>query len=286
MLWRECSFKHWKKFEEKIKNDIQKCPKSIRLYLVNRIALYIISVQGARNCDKLQAELVRNFGVEPKVLWGTTPQNLPCFSSDLHMHPGRSRSMSCREVAAATSHSRARTIAYTEGADWNIFLEDDSEFIQINFPNFLSNLARLPEERGVFIHLFPEQNGVLAISDFIGMYSIKKNPDYANAYALNREALRILIKNSKDDYLSLADWPDFPRRILRLATTQSIFRHPFESHSSSLIATGRLELQGKKSSFRIKYRSKQLAFKFIRRFFAKYGFEKIESEGLRSIVWK
>ena len=279
-------YKHWKKFKEKIENDIHNWPKSIRLLLVNRIAFYIISVRGARNCDRLQAELVRSFGVDPKVLWGTTPQDLPCFSRDFHFHPGRSRNMSCREVAAAISHSRARKIAYTEGSDWNIFLEDDSEFIQINDSNFVSNLARLPEERGVFIHLFPEQNGILASSDFIGMYSIKKNPDYANAYALNREALRILIKNSKGDYLSLADWPDFPRRILRLATNQSIFRHPFESHSSSLIATGRLELQRKKSSFGIKYRSKQFAFKFIRPFFAKYGSEKIESEGLRSILWK
>jgi hypothetical protein len=253
---------------------------------VKQIAIFILSVRGSRNFDKLKEDVTHSFGVAPSVLWGITPKELPCTHKGFHAHTGKIRSLSCSEVAAAVSHSRAREIAYTSGAEWSFFLEDDSDILQIDNSAFIYDVSMLPGNLPFLLHMFPEQNGILSNSKFLGMKTIRKMPDYANAYAVNRLGLNLLIKETKRNHLYLADWQRFPRSLIRIAPSRSIFRHPAESLASSLIAQDRIRIQSQMKSFKLRYRIKQFLFKIIRVPFMKFGSEEIEVEGLRSVLWK
>lgn len=246
------------------------------------ISFFIISVKNSRNFDKLVETLVQSFGVTPITSWGVTPKELPCSDTSLHVHEGKHRPISCHEVAAALSHSRARELAFAEGNEWSIFLEDDSELIQSENSDFLASLLNLSSDVPFFVHLFPEQNGILTSSQYPGMNSIQKIPDYANAYALNAEGLKLFLKNANRSHVHLADWPIFSPRIKKISTSRSIFRHPSQSVDSSSISDERNLIQANSRAFSFKYRLKQSVFKFSRIPFAKFGSEKIASESLRS----
>lgn len=252
---------------------------------MTQISIYIITVKDTRNYDSLVGSLIQHFGFTPSIVWGITPKDLPCANTGTHLHEGRYRQLSCHEVAAALSHARAREMAISEGGEWAIFLEDDSELIQNDNLDFISNLLRLPGEIPFFVHLFPEQNGILSSSRITGMNTIRKMPDYANAYALNTQGLRSLLKNTNRSHLYLADWPKFSRRIKKIAPTRSIFRHPLQSIDSSLISTEREGIHASQMAFRLNYRFKQVIFKIFRIPFARFGHEDIASENLRSVTW-
>ena len=249
------------------------------------ISIFIISVKNSRNFDNLVESLVQSFGVTPTISWGVTPKELPCYETALHLHEGKYRPLSCHEVAAALSHSRARELAFAEGKEWNIFLEDDSELIRSENSEFTASLLKLPSEIPFFVHLFPEQNGILTSSQYPGMSSIRKIPDYANAYAVNAEGLKYFLKNSDRSHLYLADWPRFSPRIKKIATSRSVFRHPFQSIDSSLISDERHSIQANSRVFTLNYRIKQAIFRILRIPFAKFGSEDIANENLRSIKW-
>ena len=191
------------------------------------VSIFIISVKNSRNFDNLVESLVQSFGITPTTSWGVTPKELPCYQTALHLHEGKYRPLSCHEVAAALSHSRARELAFAEGNEWSVFLEDDSELIQDDNSDLIKSLLKLATGVPFFVHLFPEQNGILTSSRYPGINSIWKIPDYANAYALNSEGLRFFLKNTDRTHLYLADWPKFPTRIKKIATSRSVFRHPF-----------------------------------------------------------
>lgn len=249
------------------------------------ISIFIISVKNSRNFDKLVDTLIQNFGITPTTSWGVTPTELPCYETALHLHEGKYRSLSCHEVAAALSHSRARELAFVEGKEWNIFLEDDSELIRSENSEFLASLLKLPSDLPFFVHLFPEQNGILTSSQYPGMNLIRKMPDYANAYALNAEGLKLFLKNTNRSHLYLADWPRFSPRIKKIAISRSVFRHPFQSIDSSLISDERNLIQANSRTFAINYRITQAIFRISRIPFAKFGSENIANENLRSIKW-
>ena len=249
------------------------------------ISIFIISVKNSRNFDNLVETLVQNFGVSPTKSWGVTPGDLPCSDIAPHLHKGKYRPLSCHEVAAALSHSRARELALAQGNEWSIFLEDDSELIQDNNSDLIASLLRLPKAVPFFVHLFPEQNGIMTRSRYPGMNSILKIPDYANAYALNTEGLKFLLKKTDQAHLYLADWPKFPSRIKKMATSKSIFRHPFQSIDSSLISDERKRIQANSRAFKYTYRLKQAIFKFSRIPFDEFGSERIANESLRSVTW-
>jgi GR25 family glycosyltransferase involved in LPS biosynthesis len=249
------------------------------------ISFYIISVKNSRNCDDLVKSLIHNFGISPVISWGVTPSDLPCSYSSPHLHKGEYRSLSCNEVAAALSHSRARELAFAEGKEWSIFLEDDSELLQDNNSDLIESLLKLPTDFPFFVHLFPEQNGILTRSRYPGISSIWKIPDYANAYALNTEGLKFLLKKTNQTHLYLADWPKFPPGIKRVATSRSIFRHPPQSIDSSLISDERKSILANSRAFTYKYRLNQAIFRFSRIPFNKFGSEKIANESLRSVTW-
>jgi len=249
------------------------------------VSFFIISVKNSRNYDKLVESLVQNFGIPPITSWGLTPSDLPCSDNAPHLHKGKPRPLSCNEVAAALSHSRARELAFTEGKEWSIFLEDDSELIQDDNSDLVAGLSQLPTDVPFFVHLFPEQNGILTKSRYPCMYTIRKMPDYANAYALNTEGLKSLLERADRAHLYLADWPKFPSRIKKMAISRSIFRHPFQSIDSSLISDERKKIQANSRAFTYKYRLKQTFFKFCRIPLSKFGSEKIANESLRSVTW-
>jgi hypothetical protein len=136
-----------------------------------------------------------------------------------------------------------------------------------------------------FVHLFPEQNGILTNSRYPDLRTVLKIPDYANAYALNREGLKFLLQNVNRSHLYLADWPKFPRRIRKMATSRSIFYHPYESIDSSLISDERKWIQTDSRAFKFTYRLKQAIFRFSRIPFNKVGSERIANERLRSVTW-
>jgi GR25 family glycosyltransferase involved in LPS biosynthesis len=257
-----------------------------RVGKLNQISFYIITVKDSRNYDNLIKSVVQSFGVKPSISLGVTPRDLPCANSAPHIHEGNYRQLTCHEVAAALSHARARELALAEGSTWCFFLEDDSGLIQEDNADFLADLMTLPSEVPFFLHLFPEQNGILSNSKFHGMRPICKIPDYANGYALNRNGLTVLTKNANQSHLFLADWPRFPRCIMKLASNRSIFRHPLESIDTSLISEERFRIQASSRAFLPSYKLKQLVFKIIRTFFPKFGSEKIATEGLRSIIWR
>jgi hypothetical protein len=252
---------------------------------MNRIAVYVITVKGTRNYEKLIEDVVQNLRVTPIVTWGITPYELPCADTNEHLHEGRHRNLSCIEVAAALSHTRARALALLEGVEWCIFLEDDSELIRHDNSDFVSDLLSLPNNVPFFVHLFPEQNGILTRCRFNGMNSLKKIPDYTNAYILNNKALRYLLMDAKDSHSYLADWPKFPQQIKKIAPERSIFRHSIQNLNSSLIAEDRLKIQRNPQAFKMKYKCKQFAFKILRFIFPKYGNEVIATESLRSVKW-
>ena len=249
------------------------------------ISIFIISVKNSRNFDKLVETLVQNFGISPITAWGLTPKDLPCSDFTPHLHKGKYRPLSCHEVAAALSHSRARELAFTERKEWSIFLEDDSELIRSENSDFLAILLKLPTDVPFFVHLFPEQNGILTSSRYPGMNSIRKIPDYANAYAINKEGLKLFLRSTNRSHLYLADWPRFSQQVKKIAPARSIFRHPLQSIDSSLISDERKGIQSKSRSFTFKYRMKQAFFRIFRIPFAKFGSEKIASESLRSVKW-
>lgn len=252
---------------------------------MTQISIYIITVKNTRNYGSLVGSLIQYFGVTPSIIWGITPKDLPCANTGTHLHEGRYRQLSCHEVAAALSHARARELAISEGAEWAIFLEDDSELIQNDNLDFISNLLRLPSEVPFFVHLFPEQNGILTSSQYPGMNSILKIPDYANAYAINAEGLKLFLTNTHRSHLYLADWPRFSTRIKKIATSRSVFRHPFQSIDSSLISDERKGIQANSKAFTFNYRIKQSIFKLFRIPLRRLGSEKISSESLRSVIW-
>ena len=252
---------------------------------MTNISIFIITVQNSRNFDNLVESLVQNFGVYPSILLGVTPKDLPCFGTATHVHKGKYRPLSCHEVAAALSHSRARELALTQGNNWNIFLEDDSELIQTDISDFIANLLQLPSGIPFFLHLFPEQNGILIRSKYCGMKSICKMPDYANAYAFNAEGLKLFLKNTNRIHLYLADWPTFPSQIKKVAPKRSIFRHPFQSIESSLISNERMRIQAHSRAFTLNHRIKHACFRIFRIPLRRVGSEKIASENLRSVDW-
>ena len=251
---------------------------------MTNISIFIISVKNSRNFDNLVESLVQSFGITPTMSWGVTPKELPCYETALHLHEGKYRPLSCHEVAAALSHSRARELAFTEGNEWNIFLEDDSELIRSENSEFIASLLKLPSEIPFFVHLFPEQNGILTRSKYPGINSLLKIPDYANAYALNAEGLKLFLKNADWSHVYLADWPKFSPRIKKIAISRSVFRHPSQGVDCSLISVERNLIQANSRAFTFKYRLKQSVFKLSRIPFSKFGSEKIASESLRSIT--
>jgi GR25 family glycosyltransferase involved in LPS biosynthesis len=253
---------------------------------MNQISVYIITVKDARNYDNLIESVIQSFGVNPTILLGVTPKDLPCGGMGPHMHEGKYRQLSCHEVAAALSHARARELALTEGSTWSFFLEDDSELIQKDNLDFFTDVMTLPSEIPFFIHLFPEQNGILKNCKFPGMKFIWKMPDYANAYALNSKGLVTFTKSVKVSHLYLADWPKFSRHIVKIAPIRSIFRHPIQSIDTSLISHERLRIQGSLRAFTFIYRLKQFIFKISRIPLPKYGTERIATENLRSVTWQ
>jgi hypothetical protein len=258
----------------------------LKVKAMKQISVYIISVKGSRNCDNLIETLSTYLGLIPSILFGVTPSDLPCAGSTQHLHPGIPRLLSCTEVAAALSHSRAREQALKDDSEWSIFLEDDSELIQNVDPDFVSNVLNLPREIPFFVHLFPEQNGVLKRSRFFGMNAIWKVPDYANAYCLNKLALAEFVSMADINHLYLADWPRFSRRIHKLTPVNSIFRHPDQSLDSSLIRADRITIQANPFSYKPIYRLRQVIFEIIRFPFPKFGTEKIATENLRSVkLW-
>jgi len=249
------------------------------------ISIFILTVKGSRNFDKLAESLLQTFGIPPKILWGVTPKDLPCANTPPHLHQGKYRSISCNEVAAALSHVRARELAFVGGEEWSIFLEDDSELIRSENSEFLANLLNLPTDAPFFVHLFPEQNGILARSRYPGMNSIWKMPDYANAYALNSKGLKFILKDANQSHLYLADWPRFSPRINKLATSRSIFRHPCQSIESSLISDERQRIQSYSRTYTFNYLIKQAIFRIFRIPLAKIASEDIANENLRSVKW-
>jgi hypothetical protein len=253
---------------------------------MNQLSVYIITVKGARNYDNLVKSVIHSFGVNPTILLGVTPNDLPCGGMGLHIHEGKYRQLSCHEVAAALSHARARELALVEGSTWALFLEDDSELIQKDNLDFITDVMNLPTEIPFFVHLFPEQNGILKNCKFPGMKFIWKMPDYANAYALNSKGINALTKSANVSHLYLADWPKFSRHIVKIAPVRSIFRHPFQSIDTSLISHERLRIQGSSKTFTFFYRLKQFIFKISRIPLPKFGTERIATENLRSVTWR
>lgn len=249
------------------------------------ISFFIITVKGSRNFDKLADTLLQTFGILPKILWGVTPKDLPCANTPPHLHQGKYRSISCHEAAAALSHVRARELAFTERKEWSFFLEDDSELIQKDNADFIKSLLNLPPDTPFFVHLFPEQNGILARSKYPGMNSIWKMPDYANAYALNSEGLKFILKEANQSHLYLADWPRFPSGVKRISTSRSIFRHPYQSIETSLISDERQRIQSFSRTFSFNYLMKQAIFRIFRIPLVKIGSENIANEDLRSVKW-
>jgi len=249
------------------------------------LSIFIISVKNSRNHDALKEDVSQQFKTNPITSWGVTPKELPCSGNIPHLHEGKIRPLSCHEVAAALSHSRARELAFAEGSEWSMFLEDDSELIHSENSDVLSNLFALPENVPFFVHFFPEQNGILTSSRYHGLNTIRKIPDYANAYAMNREALKLFLQNTNMSHLYLADWPKFSRRINRIATSRSVFRHPSHSTASSLISDERQLIQARSRAFSFRYQIQQVVFRTLRMAFAKFGSEKIANENLRSIKW-
>ena len=252
---------------------------------MTRISIFIISVKNSRNYDNLVENLIQSFGISPRTSWGVTPKELPCSEIAPHLHEGKYRPLTCHEVAAALSHSRARELAFAEGNEWSIFLEDDSELIRSENSDFIASLLKLPTDVPYFLHLFPEQNGILTRSRHPGMNSIWKMPDYANAYALNTVGLKLLLRNTDQSHLYLADWPKLSPRVKKIATSRSVFRHPIQSIDSSLISDERSMIQANSRAFTFKYRVKQVIFRIFRIPFAKFGSENIASESLRSTIW-
>jgi hypothetical protein len=253
---------------------------------MNQISVYIITVKDARNYENLVKSVIHSFGVNPTILLGVTPKDLPCGGIGPHIHEGKYRKLSCHEVAAALSHARARELALKEGSAWSFFLEDDSELIQNDNSDFFAAVTNLPSDIPFFIHLFPEQNGILKNCKFPGMKFIWKMPDYANAYVLNSKGINALTKSAKLSHLYLADWPKFSRHIVKIAPVRSIFRHPFQSIDTSLISHERLRIQGSSKAFTFFYRLKQFIFKISRIPLPKFGTERIATENLRSVTWR
>lgn len=250
----------------------------------NSLAIFIISIPNHRNVDGLVATVKQSLGISPQLVNALTPENLLCAKSSLHQHAGKIRSISCPEFAAALSHSRARNLAIKQGADWNLFLEDDSEPCIPNLSLEINKCTNVSKNQAIFIHLFPEQNGILKRNQRNDFFQILKMPDYANAYMLNQKALLHLQDITPNSHLYLADWPKFPNSILKLATKTSLFAHPSQQVANSRIEVSRLLFQQRGSSYRKYYLARQYIFKSSAPFFQRFGGNPIASEDLRSFV--
>lgn len=251
---------------------------------VNDLAIYILSVPNYRNVDGLINTLKETLGVHPKLVNAFTPDDLHCSNSTNHHHYGKVRSISCTEFAAALSHARARELALSTGIEWNLFLEDDSVPLNLDLRLELERCTQLNRAIGIFIHLFPEQNGVLKHKPNSEFLEILKMPDYANAYLLNRKALEELQELTPKSHLFLADWPEFPISIRKLALRRSIFSHPPQDEIGSQIEDSRRLIQKLRRSYRTSYLIQQYFFRTFARAFKGFGDNSIANENLRSII--
>lgn len=259
--------------------------KMTHKYRRQELSIFIISLPHSSKGQYLESQLRRIYGLKPFRLEGVTPNDLPCASTQMdHFHQGKIRLLSCVEVATALSHQRAREFAYRNGSDWNLILEDDSELITEKSYLLSEIIKDLSPDISNFVHLFPEQNGLLAKSSKANLLKIVKVPDYANAYLLNRCALSVILPKAKNSHTYLADWPRMPRQLNKWASAYSVFRHPTEEESPSSITESRFRLQGNARNFRIFFLLKQTVFKHVSKFLTSYGDQPIKNEQLRTVI--
>jgi GR25 family glycosyltransferase involved in LPS biosynthesis len=246
--------------------------------------IVVIALNGEiRNSHQINLKFLSKFS-KFEILESITPFDLGCNSQlKNHYH---SRDLTCVERAASVSHQVARNIASTFDTDWVIIMEDDA-IIGKNFFTFLFEIATtkfFQIQKPIGFHLFPEQFGVLkTISTNVAkVYLI---PDYAVAYALNKQALKFSMGSSDQCSRFLADWPKFLKSINWFAPLQSTVFHPEMSSKFDLNSSIQLSRNNRLSQlnrFSIYDKFKRLILIVSALFLRDLGTAKISSPKLRS----
>jgi len=136
-------------------------------------------------------------------------------------------------------------------------------------------------------HFFPEQGGIFRTSRTTDFLRAVWVPDFAVAYALNREGLAKVL-SAPVDPRSVADWPKQVRKIEWWANETSVFLHP----APELVRSENHQLRFNRKRKRFEARSwvnRQVWVQMLIRFSPlmlteRIGNQTIENELIRSVV--
>jgi hypothetical protein len=222
------------------------------------------------------------------ILKGFTPGDLGCDSTC--MGHGSSQELSCVEFAISEGHRKMRNIARNYDFRAYLFLEDDalphcSIKSLSNLINDMDTLSGSSKEYA--IHLFPEQNGLLAMRSIRNIIRVYLLPDYAVSYVFSKKTLKGI---EVQDHLisnSVADWPKYIRKLNWYSPGQSFFIHP-DVRELTTRSTTKIDRKNRQATqtFTQKYLNPYsyltVFLPLFRSIGREYGINQIESSKLRS----
>jgi hypothetical protein len=252
----------------------------------------VISLRPHQLPKRSMRALLKAFGPNNlSIQQATTPLDLGCQVDSQKYCAQHSSKITCIEWAIVNSHRSAQELSQMFPWETVTILEED--FMPRgelkDFVKSLSCCLRFLSKRSspAGFHFFPEQGGIFRTSRTTDFLRAVWVPDFAVAYALNREGLAKVL-SAPVDPRSVADWPKQVRKIEWWANETSVFLHP----APELVRSENHQLRFNRKRKRFEARSwvnRQVWVQMLIRFSPlmlteRIGNQTIENELIRSVV--
>jgi len=168
---------------------------------------YILALNGEPRNHNLIPTL-ESAGVNVCIVSGTTVESAKEHLREIPISRRRGKHLNDFERACAYGHLKMQMKAFSQGEDWNLFLEDDAVLDKESFEDLLNKVAKLPKG----FTLLGVCGGLAYKKPFneeLKLFRLFENAfNGSHAYIADRDSIREVIQKSRD----LPDYADrFPR---------------------------------------------------------------------------
>jgi len=180
---------------------------------------YILALNGEpRNPDLIPSLVFA--GLNVCIISGTTIESAKKYLQGINSSKRRGGQLNDYERACAYGHLKMQTEAYSQGDDWNLFLEDDAVLDKNLFEKILGAVNQLPSG----ITLLGVCGGLAYRRPFnieLGLFKLVENMfNGSHAYIADRVTIGEVIKSSWD-------LPNYADRFPRPRRTKMFVLYPF-----------------------------------------------------------
>jgi hypothetical protein len=180
---------------------------------------YILALTGEPRNHELIPTL-KSAGVEISIVSGTTVERAKKHLQEIQAPRRRGNQLNDFERACAYGHLKMQIEAYSEGGDWNLFLEDDAVLEKNSLEQFLGGVHKFPNG----IILLGVCGGLAykrSVNLELGLFRLVENMfNGSHAYIADRDSIRNVIKSSWD-------LPNYADRFPRPRKTKMYVCYPF-----------------------------------------------------------